>query len=50
MDSSEIFNEESVPNIEYFYSVLDKEVITVEEYEHALKVWKEFNIKNSCIS
>ena len=44
MDSWERFNEESLPNIEYFYSELNKECITKEEYEHALKVWKEFNI------
>ena len=46
MDSWERFNEESVPIIEYFHSQLNKELITKEEYEHALKVWKEFNIKN----
>ena len=35
-----------LPNKEYFYSEMNKEDITKEEYEHALKVWKEFNIKN----
>ena len=46
MDSWERFNEKSLPNKEYFHSKLNKEDITKEEYEHALKVWKEFNIKN----
>ena len=46
MDSWEWFNEESLPNIEYFYSELNKKCITKEEYEHAPKLWKEFNIKN----
>ena len=46
MDSWERFNEESIPDIEYFYSDLNKEGITKEEYEHALKVWKEFSLKN----
>ena len=46
MDSWERFNDKSLPTIECFYSELNKECITKEEYEHALKVWKEFNIKN----
>ena len=47
MDSWEKFYEESLPNKEYWYSNLNKEDITKEEYEHALKVWKEINIKIS---
>ena len=46
MDSWEIFNETSVPNKESFYSELNKEDITDEEYAHAQKVWKVFKIKN----
>ena len=46
MDSWEKFNEESLPNKEYWYSNLNKEDNTKEEYEHTLKVWKEINIKN----
>ena len=46
MDSWERFNEKSLPNKEYFYSELNKEGIIKEEYQHALRVGKEFNIKN----
>ena len=46
MDNWGRFNEESLPNKESFYSELNKEGIADEEYEHAQKVWKEFNIKN----
>ena len=46
MDNWERFIEESLPNKEYFYSELNKEAIVDEEYEHAQKGWKEFNIKN----
>ena len=46
MDNWERFNEESLPDKEFFYSELNKEDITKEEYEHAQKVWKKFNIKN----
>ena len=46
MDSWEIFNETSVPNKESFYSELNKEDITDEEYAHAQKVWEVFKIKN----
>ena len=35
MDSWERFNETSLPDIEYFYSELDKEVISYDEYAHA---------------
>ena len=41
----ERFNEESLPDKESFYSELNKEDITDEEYEHAQKVWKVFEIK-----
>ena len=46
MDNYERFNEESLPNKEYFYSELNKEGITDEDHKHAQKVRKEFNIKN----
>ena len=46
MDSWEKFNEESLPDKKYFYSKLNKENITDEEYAHALKVWKVFKILN----
>ena len=38
MDSRKRFKEESLPDKEYFYSELNKEDITEEEYTHAQKV------------
>ena len=46
MDSSEKFNETKLPDKESFYSELNKEGITDEDYVHAQKVWKVFEIKN----
>ena len=46
MDSWKRFKEESLQDKESFYSELNKEDITDEEYEHAQKVWKVFEIKN----
>ena len=46
MDSWKRFKEESLPDKEYFYSKLNKENITDEDYAHAQKVWDIFNIKN----
>ena len=46
MDSWERFNETSLPDKESFYSELNKEDITDEDYVHAQKVWKVFKIKN----
>ena len=46
MDSWKRFKEESLPDKESFYSELNKEGITDEEYAHAQKVWNTFNIKN----
>ena len=46
MDSWERFKEESLPDKESFYSELNKEGITDEDYAHAQKVWDTFNIKN----
>ena len=46
MDSWEKFNETSLPDKESFYSELNKEGITDEDYAHAQKVWKVFKIKN----
>ena len=46
MDSWERFNEKKLPEKKSFYSELKKEDITDEDYKHAHKVWKTFNIKN----
>ena len=46
MDSWKRFKEESLPDKESFYSELNKEGITDEDYAHAQKVWDTFKIKN----
>ena len=46
MDNWEKFNETSLPDKKAFYSELNKEGITDEDYAHAQKVWKLFEIKN----
>ena len=46
MDSWKNFKEESLLDKESFYSKLKNEHIADEDYEHAQKVWKTFNIKN----
>ena len=46
MDSWEKFNETSLPDKKAFYSELNKEGITDEDYAHAQKVWKVSKIKN----
>ena len=46
MDSWEKFNETELPDKESFYSELNKEGITDEDYVHAQKVWDTFNIQN----
>ena len=42
MDSWERFNETRLPDKEEFYSKLNDEHITDEEYEHAQAVWEAF--------
>ena len=46
MDSWEKFNEASLPDKEPFYSNLNLESITDEDYVYAQKVCKLFEIKN----
>ena len=46
MDSRKRFKEESLPDRESFYSELNNEHITDEDYAHAQKVWDTFKIKN----
>ena len=45
MDSFEKFKEQ-LPSKEEFYSILNDEHISDEDYQHAKNVWNEFNIKN----
>ena len=45
-DSWERFDETSLPKNEAFYSELNLEDVTDEDYEHAQKVWEVFEIKN----
>ena len=46
MDSWEKFDETTLPPKEAFYSNLNLEDISDEDYAHAQKVWKVFEIKN----
>ena len=46
MDCWKRSEEESLPDKEPFYSEINNEHITDEDYEHAQKVWCTFNIKN----
>ena len=46
MDSWERFNETSLPPIDKFFSKLNGIGISEEDYEHAIKVWTEFNFQN----
>ena len=45
MDSFEKFNQTELPAKEQFYSILNDQHITNDEYDHAKKVWKAFNIE-----
>ena len=45
MDSFEKFNKTELPNKEEFYSILNNEHITNEDYCHAQKVWNTFQLQ-----
>ena len=45
MDSFEKFNQTELPNKDQFYSILNYQHITDDEYDHAKKVWNTFMIK-----
>ena len=46
MDYWERFNENMLPSKESFYSELNLENITDQDYAHAQNVWNVFKIKN----
>ena len=46
MDSFEKFNQTELLAKDHFYSILNDQDITDDEYDHAKKVWKTFKIKN----
>ena len=45
MDSFEKFNQMELPNKDRFYSILNDQHITDDEYDHPNKVWNTFMIK-----
>ena len=46
MDSWKIFNETELPSKDEFYSTLNLEDISADDYAHAINVWNTFNINN----
>lgn len=46
MDCVEKFDETQLPTLNEFYSSLNDDGITTEEYTHAELVWEKFNIQN----
>ena len=46
MDSIERLKENKLPSKESFYSTLTEEGFSDEDYQHALNVWEEFEIKS----
>ena len=42
MDSFEKFNQMKLPTKDQFYSILNDQHITDDEYDHAKKVWNTF--------
>ena len=46
MDCRKRFEGESLPDKKYFYSELNKDGISDDDYVHAQKVWEALNVKN----
>ena len=46
MNGIKKFSEEKLPQKENFYSKLNDSSISNEDYEHAQRIWKEFEVKN----
>ena len=45
MNNFDRFNETNLPDIKCFYSSLNDETVTEEQYKHAQNVWKTFKNK-----
>ena len=48
MDSFDKFEDTVLPTKDQFYSLLNDEHISDEDYNHAQKVWKTFSMNNMC--
>ena len=46
MDSWKRFKEKELPSKDKFYSTLNLEDISADDYAHPINVWNTFNIKN----
>ena len=46
MDSFDKFNQTTLPTKEQFFSQLNNEFISDDDYKHAKKVWRGFNLKS----
>ena len=46
MDNFERFEEQALPSIDNFYSELNLEGISKTDYQHAQKVWENFEIRD----
>ena len=46
MSSWDRFEETQLPPIEAFYSKLNMSSISIDNYQHAQRVWEEFEIRN----
>ena len=44
-NSSKRFNEDKLPDKNFFYSSLNDSNISDDDYEYAIKIWKEFDMK-----
>lgn len=45
-DSFDKFNATELPNIEEFFSILNNQACSQEDYNHAVNVWNKFQMKN----
>ena len=50
MDSFGWLNDQHLPSKEDFYSILNDEQRTDEDYEHEKTVWDEFNLSKQWVS